>query len=135
MRKETREKERTRFQESVNLCQDRTHKWEQLGDPIATDIFCRGFRLKFDTMPPLSLKPAPCMVTSKRQVERIMPMLPNWLEKGIVREIVTPQPLFFSRLFTVPKPEKGIYRPIIDSGWTPWPRLSRTCAKGCGAHR
>ena len=41
-------------------------------------------------------------------------MLPEWLDKGYVREILTPEPLFFSRMFTVPKPEKGVFRPIID---------------------
>ena len=41
-------------------------------------------------------------------------MLPEWVDKGYVREITSPEPLFFSRMFTVPKPEKGVFRPIID---------------------
>ena len=41
-------------------------------------------------------------------------MLPEWLDKGYVREILVPTPLFYSRMFTVPKPEKGTFRPIID---------------------
>ena len=77
-------------------------------------IFCEGLKLTFCSPPPLSLTVPPEVRTSPVQTDRILPMLPEWLDKGYVREILKPEPLFFSRMFTVPKPEKGVFRPIID---------------------
>ena len=44
---------------------------------------------------------------------QIRPFLPDWIKRGVVRQIKTSQPLFFSRMFVVPKDEDKV-RPIID---------------------
>ena len=73
----------------------------------------QGFRLSFKTPPPLCLSPPPETCTSKRQEIAVSPFIPDWLNRGIIREITCPQPLFFSRMFSVPK-KNGKVRPIID---------------------
>lgn len=74
-----------------------------------------GATLKFHSPPPLSIDPPPNTVTSPKNVELIYPFIADWLERGIVRKIPKGNkvPLYFSRLFSVPK-GPGKIRPIID---------------------
>ena len=72
-----------------------------------------GLRLKFLSQPPLCLDPPPEAVTNPRQAQLLEEFLPDWLQKGVVREILKPTALFFSRMFTVPK-KNGKLRPILD---------------------
>ena len=52
-------------------------------------------------------------IAAKSQAKLIEPLIPRWLERNIVREILSPQDLFYSRLFTRTK-KNGKLRPIID---------------------
>ena len=72
----------------------------------------QGYELDFVAVPPLSFDPPPQAVTKEDQAELILPFIPVWSERGVVREIFTRE-LFYSRMFTVPKPEVEV-RPIID---------------------
>lgn len=72
-----------------------------------------GFRLNFRKVPALSLDPHPSVLIKEATSCRLVSFIPKWLDTGVVREIVTPQPLFFSRLFTRAK-KNGKLRPIID---------------------
>ena len=80
---------------------------------MATNIMIRGLQLEFHTAPRCVVKPHSSVYTNRRQSRLIMPFAEVWLEKNYIREIVAPTPLFFSRMFTVPK-KKGEVRPIID---------------------
>lgn len=90
-------------------------EWEKLSDPTAMSIMTEGVRLKFRSPPPLSLFPPPNAVTSPNQVRLIAPFVPDWLDMGVIREIPKDNkvPLYFSRMFSVPK-KLGKVRPIID---------------------
>ena len=74
-----------------------------------------GLRLRFQPLlsPALLTSPPQSVLTSKASSRRILPFIPDWLSKGYVREVFSPTPLFFSRMFTVPKRDQGI-RPVID---------------------
>ena len=72
-----------------------------------------GLRLSFHTEPTLSLEPDPSILTGFSQSQKILPFIPDWIRNGYVREILSPTPLFFSRMFTVPK-KNGRLRPVID---------------------
>ena len=75
----------------------------------------QGLRLSFQRSltPRLTTSPSLSVLTSKAASSRILPFIPDWLEKGYVREILEPIPLYFSRMFTVPKQNGGV-RPVID---------------------
>ena len=87
--------------------------WHALGDPVAANIMSQGFDLDFAVQPTLSYDPPLNAVTSDENAELILPFIPDWLKRGVVREIFKKTKLFYSRMFSVPKPEKEI-RPIID---------------------
>ena len=72
-----------------------------------------GFRLKFYQEPMLSVLPPPEAVISEKTARALQDFIPKWLSRGIIREITTPTPLYFSRLFLRPK-KNGKLRPIID---------------------
>ena len=80
---------------------------------MASSIMTEGFRLKFRKVPPLSVDPHPSVIISEAASCRLVSFIPNWLDSGVVREITSPQPLFFSRLFTRAK-KNGKLRPVID---------------------
>ena len=94
-----------------------TPEWEKLEDPVAQDIMLDGLRLFFHTDPALTTNPPPHAVTSPRQVKNMLPFIPEWLERGYVREVSKLEssqiPMFYSRTFTVPKKE-GRRRPVLD---------------------
>ena len=87
--------------------------WEALGDKVATSIMTTGLELEFAAPPPMSFRPPPYAVSSESTLKQIRPFLPDWIRRGVVREIVKPQLLFFSHLFVVAKGEDKV-RPIID---------------------
>ena len=87
--------------------------WEELGDPVATDIMTRGFRLKFHTPPALSFLPPSRALIRESQLSILRPFIPDFISRHIIREIFSPQLLFFSRLFARPKKDQS-FRPIID---------------------
>ena len=95
------------------MISSRKAQWESLGDGVATNIMTEGFRLEFWTYPELSLDPPPHVIMKEAVSNRIMTFLPKWLETGVVREIKTKIPLWFSRLFTRAK-KNGKLRPVID---------------------
>ena len=88
-------------------------EWEKLGDSVATNIMTTGLRLNFHTKPILSLQPPPRARISKHNLPILRPFIPTYLERGIIREIVDPQYLYFSSLFPVPK-KGNSFRPVIN---------------------
>ena len=80
---------------------------------MATNIMTEGFRLDFWKEPVLSLEPPPHLIMKEEVTARLMTFIPKWLETGVVREVKTKIPLWFSRLFTRPK-KNGMLRPVID---------------------
>lgn len=72
-----------------------------------------GFRLKFRKVPDLTFHPPPGVRISEVAACQLDSFIPKWLDSGVIREIFTLQPLFFSRLFTRAK-KNGKLRPIID---------------------
>ena len=84
-----------------------------LGDFVAADIMTQGLHIKFHSIPPLSLLPPPEAITNVKQTKIIETFIPGWIKRDIIREILIPQPLYFSRMFSVLK-KNGKVRPIID---------------------
>ena len=84
-----------------------------LGDPLVTSFMTEGLRLEFHTPPRLTFSPLPRALPSFSQLHMIRPFLPDLLSRGIIREILSPQPLFFSRVFVVPKKD-GPMRLVLD---------------------
>ena len=78
-------------------------EWEKLGDNVATNIMTTGLRLSFHTEPILSLQPPPRAKISKHNLPILRPFIPTYLERGIIREVLDPQYLYFSNLFPVPR--------------------------------
>ena len=74
---------------------------------------CRGLRLTFSSPPPLSLRPPSGILPSEAHLPTIRSFLPDLLARRIIREVTSPRPLFFSRLFVVTKKD-GPFRLIID---------------------
>ena len=72
-----------------------------------------GFKLKFLEKPILTFRPPPHARTSKGHLPALRPFIPEYLSKGIIREILIPQPLYFSSVFPVPK-KNNTFRPIIN---------------------
>ena len=72
-----------------------------------------GLELEFTAPPPLSYLPPPNAISSESSLTQIRPFMPDWIRRGIVRQITKPQLLFFSHLFVVAKDESKV-RPIID---------------------
>lgn len=91
----------------------RKEAWEELGDPVASNIMTEGLSLRFLSPPPLSILPPAHTLPSTSQLPAIREFLPGLLSRGIIRRIHSPQPLFFSRPFVVPKKD-GPNRLIID---------------------
>ena len=73
----------------------------------------RGLELKFHSAPPLSYLPPPRALPSNSQFPLIHTLIPKLLSRGIIRKITSPQLLFFSQLFVVPKKDNSS-RLIID---------------------
>ena len=88
-------------------------EWEKLGDNVATNIMTTGLRLSFHTDPILSLQPPPRARISVHNLPILRPFIPTYLKRGIIREILTPQYLYFSSLFPVPK-KNNSFRPVIN---------------------
>ena len=80
---------------------------------MVEDIMTRGLRLEFSSDPPLSLQPPDHILPSKSQLPIIRSFIPDLLSRNIIRIISSPQPLFFSRPFTVEKKD-GPFRLILD---------------------
>ena len=72
-----------------------------------------GLRLTFTDTPHLSLFPPPWAYPKKKDLPGLHSLLPSFLERGVIREIFSPVPLFFSRVFIVPKKD-GPLRMVID---------------------
>merc|ERR1739840_58985 len=86
-------------------------EWEKLGDNVATNIMTTGLRLSFHTDPILSLQPPPRARISVHNLPILRPFIPTYLKRGIIREILDPQYLYFSSLFPVPKKDNS-FRPV-----------------------
>ena len=84
-----------------------------MGDSVAASIMTKGLRLFFHTDPPLSLDPHPSARICPKQEALLWPIVKGWWEEGRVKEILTKTPMFYSRMFSVPK-KSGDLRPIID---------------------
>ena len=87
--------------------------WALLGDPVAASIMSSGLRLRFHTLPPLTVAPPPYTECSPLQLPDIRVFVAHLLSRGIIRRILSPQHLFFSRLFLVSK-KGGSQRLVID---------------------
>ena len=72
-----------------------------------------GLALEFESPPPLTLTPPPYALPDPSQLEDIREFLPVLLSRRLIRPIKSPVPLFFSRVFIVPKKD-GPNRLIID---------------------
>ena len=88
-------------------------QWEMLGDPTATSIMTEGFKLKFKSIPELSFQPHHSLALSQDTIVKLKEFIPQWIKRGIIREILEPTLLYFSRIFMRPK-KNGKLRPIID---------------------
>ena len=88
-------------------------RWQQLGDMVAASLMTSGLRLCFLSQPPLHLEPPKWAVTAEKQVPVLLPVVEGWMSQGRVLEHHVPVPLYFSRMFHVPK-ANGSIRPIID---------------------
>ena len=64
-------------------------------------------------MPPLTLHPPPSSISSGTHLPHIRQFIPNLLSRRIIRKVLFSRPLFFSRLFIVPK-KGGSLRLVID---------------------
>ena len=80
---------------------------------MAADIMTNGLRLRFHTTPPLALQPPPSSVSSGSHLPHIRNFIPNLLSRRVIRRVLFSRPLFFSRLFVVPK-KGGSLRLVID---------------------
>ena len=80
---------------------------------MATDIMSNGLRLQFLSQPPLVVDPPDWLGCSPSQLPDIRILVSGLLSRGKIRRILLPQPLFFSRVFLVPK-KGGSLRLIID---------------------
>ena len=74
-----------------------------------------GLQLEFVTPPPLTLLPPPHTMPNLAHLPTIREFVPRLLSSGVIRKIPTPAtlPMYFSRLFVVPKKD-GPSRLIID---------------------
>ena len=72
-----------------------------------------GLKFHFHTQPPLTLQPPPSAISSGSHLPHIREFIPKLLSRRIIRKILFSRPLFFSRLFVVPKKD-GPYRLVID---------------------
>ena len=63
----------------------------------------KGLSPSFVFPPPLQILPPSEVITSWRARLKVEPIVENWLQRGVIREIFVPQPLFFSRIFFVLK--------------------------------
>lgn len=80
---------------------------------MAADIMTSGLRLRFYSPPPLTLVPPCRSACSQSQLPTIRRFLSDLLSRGIIKKVVQPRPLFFSRLFLVGK-KGGSLRLVID---------------------
>ena len=80
---------------------------------MAVSIMLEGLRPKFHSFPPLCLNPPSEALTCLRQTQEILKFVPDWLERGIIREVTEPALLYFSKMFTVAK-KNGKRCPILD---------------------
>ena len=78
-----------------------------------TSIMTTGLRLNFNSFPPLTSTPDERRAVKGKNLELIRPFISDFIKRGIVREVETPQELFISSVFTAPKKD-GRVRPIID---------------------
>ena len=74
---------------------------------------CNGLRLHFLSSPPLTPDPPDWLSCSPSQLPDIRLFVSSLLSRGKIRKVLVRQPLFFSRLFLVPK-KGGSLRLIID---------------------
>ena len=72
-----------------------------------------GFRLEFVSAPELSIDPPPHALMKEAVSARLELFLPTWLQTGVVREVRSKIPLWYSRLFTRAK-KNGKLRPVVD---------------------
>lgn len=92
-------------------------QWESMGaEKFVVKMLREGYRLRFHTAPMLSERP--CVPSDSRNPQRdqlIQDQLDILLQKQAIEVVPGPSwdPGFYSRLFTVPKPN-GKVRPIID---------------------
>ena len=86
------------------------------GDAVAFSIMVKdGVCLHFtDSPPPLQVSCPEHLVTTGFQEQVILDFIPDWIRDGYVMEFFHPTPLFFSRMFSVPKADSTDRRPIID---------------------
>ena len=84
-----------------------------MGDPVASNIMTEGLKLDFHTPPPLTLLPPPHTLPNSLHLPDIREFIPILLSRKFIRKISTPQLLYFSRPFIVPKKD-GPNRLIID---------------------
>ena len=88
-------------------------QWESLGDEVATSIMTKGYKPSLKSIPELTLQPPSSKTTSQKTITDLEEFIPNWLKRGIIREITAPTLLHFSRIFIRLK-KNGKKRPIID---------------------
>ncbi|CAL4101932.1 unnamed protein product [Meganyctiphanes norvegica] len=74
---------------------------------------CNGLLLRFHSPPPLTIYPPESSAANPSQIPTIRSFIPDLLSRGVLRRILSPQPLFYSRLFLVRKKD-GPFRLVID---------------------
>ena len=86
-------------------------------DRVAVDLAINGLKIKWWSAPPMSSRDNPPVpvVTSLSKSLTLLPLVEQWVERGIVTGDLTviPETVHFSRLFSVTKKNGGL-RPVLD---------------------
>ena len=82
-------------------------QWESLNDEVATNIMTKGYKPSFRSIPELTLEPPSSVTISQKTITDLKEFIPIWLKREIIREIIVPTPLRFSRIFMSFKKERG----------------------------
>ena len=94
-------------------------RWLSLCNPpdyVATDIATSGVKLTWLKDPPPLSPRDQCpqsVITSKAKLPVLLPLVQNWMDRGILTTTQIPAFVYFSRLFYVDK-KNGNKRPVLD---------------------
>ena len=91
-------------------------EWAKISaDECVVEVLRNGYRIPFESLPPLSVEPIPFRSYHLRteRFEVLDAEITDMEKKQAIEEVPTPDPGFYSRMFVVPKASGG-FRPMID---------------------